>query len=192
MDFLNQEEIEAAKKYVEELTQCKSWRDGFLVADGTAINLAEKPGLFDELFYGKDKTYAINLQAVVNVKTLQIVDYAVGPPGSVHDATAFKETWLSDSHNSLLSPDEWIWADSAYTLAHWVLTPFKRPPGGSLTPEQKRFNLWLSKIRIAVEHAIGLLKGCLESLKELRIRISNEDNCKWANRWIQSCIVVHK
>lgn len=51
-----------------------------------------------------------------------IVDYSVGLPGSQHDATAWKETWVSKECEKLLAPDEWVWADTAY-LEQWCQAP---------------------------------------------------------------------
>lgn len=40
-----------------------------------------------------------------------------------------------------------------------VRTPFKKPRGGELTDEQKRFNQQLSAIRVRIEHCIGWAKN---------------------------------
>jgi hypothetical protein len=42
-----------------------------------------------------------------------------------------------------------------------------------------------------VEHAIWLLKGRFQSLKELRVRINSERDHKWAVLWILCCIILH-
>ena len=40
-----------------------------------------------------------------------------------------------------------------------VKTPFKKPKGKELTPEQHAFNTSLSKVRVRIEHCIGWLKN---------------------------------
>ena len=46
-------------------------------------------------------------------------------------------------------------------------------------------------LRIRSEHAIGFLKGRFQSLKGLRVLISNKASHKFATYWIKACIVVH-
>ncbi|KAJ7473229.1 hypothetical protein FB451DRAFT_1035865, partial [Mycena latifolia] len=53
------------------------------------------------------------------------------------------------------------------------------------------FNNHVSMVRIRSEHAIGFLKGRLQSLKSLRISIKNEKTHKFATYWIAACIGVH-
>ena len=40
-----------------------------------------------------------------------------------------------------------------------VKTPFKKPRGKELTPEQQAFNTQLSKVRVRIEHCIGWVKN---------------------------------
>ena len=40
-----------------------------------------------------------------------------------------------------------------------VKTPFKKPKGKELTPEQQAFNTHLSKVRVRIEHCIGWIKN---------------------------------
>jgi len=77
---------------------------------------------------------------------LLIVDYSLGHPGSVHDASAFQSTHLYEEHADLLPDGHWIWADSAYPLEQWCIPPFKKPRNGQLTKNQKTFNYHLSKV----------------------------------------------
>ncbi|KZT65156.1 hypothetical protein DAEQUDRAFT_654571, partial [Daedalea quercina L-15889] len=105
--------------------------------------------------------------------------------------TAFKETFTWAHHDQLLHPYEWIWADSAYPLLPWLITPFKAPRGERLTARQRTFNYRLSKIRVAAEHAIGLLKIRWQSLKELRIYITSEVKLAYAVMWIRTCLIMH-
>src|ERR1700677_262964 len=107
---------------------------------------------------------------------LLIVDYAVGFTGSVHDSRAWGGTRVSEDPAYFLKPFEWIWADSAYMPTSWCVPPFKKPARGKLTRLQRHFNYHLSRLRVHSEHVFGLLKGCFQSLKEIRIRNSTEDD----------------
>jgi hypothetical protein len=49
-------------------------------------------------------------------------------------------------------------------IHEFSITPFKKPKGGELTPEQKAFNSSLSKYRIKIEHVNRSIK-CFKILK---------------------------
>ncbi|KAH7917755.1 hypothetical protein BV22DRAFT_1025806, partial [Leucogyrophana mollusca] len=87
--------------------------------------------------------------------------------------------------------NEWLWADSMYGLQTWCVVPFKRPPQGDLTPDQKKFNYYLSKICVRSEHLFGSLKGRFQSLKELRFQIQSERQLEYANMWTHCILIVH-
>ncbi|ODQ73307.1 hypothetical protein LIPSTDRAFT_290286 [Lipomyces starkeyi NRRL Y-11557] len=53
------------------------------------------------------------------------------------------------------------------------------------------YNLILSQIRICSEHCNGYLKGRFQSLKELRIYITDAKSMKYATSWIRACIILH-
>jgi hypothetical protein len=154
-----------------------------------------------------------DLQIISLPQSLLIVDYSLGHTSSVHDAWAFRSTHTFKNHDRIFGPGEWMWADSAYPPETWSVAPFKKPINGQLTPDQRTYNYWVSKvsvslhstlsflmnlngsyylqIRIRVEHTIGLLKGTLQSLKEIRIQLINT---KWHMiiiMWARTCIVLH-
>ena len=107
----------------------------------------------------------------------------------MHDVWAFRSTRTFKNHDKIFGPGEWIWADSTYPPETWSVLPFKKPVNGQLTSDQRTFNYWVSKVsyevfssrrctelhrlqvRIQAEHAIGLLKGTFQSLKEIRIQL---------------------
>jgi hypothetical protein len=70
----------------------------------------------------------------------------VGHTGSVHDSWAFRSTRIFKEHERILAPGEWIWADSAYPSEAWCVSPFKKPIGGELTPDQRTYNYQLSQV----------------------------------------------
>jgi len=55
------EDAEMARQWVEE-GSCPGWRNGIFVADGSMINLFEKPGVYGETFYDRKSHYSLNCQ----------------------------------------------------------------------------------------------------------------------------------
>jgi hypothetical protein len=82
-----------------------------------------------------------------------IVDYGLGHTGSVHDSLAFQSTRTFKEHETVFAPGEWLWADSAYAVDSWCIAPFKRPARGELTPDQRTFNYYLSKVRLSFNNS---------------------------------------
>ena len=68
------------------------------------------------------------------------------------------------------------------------MIPYKIP---NRTKENRDFNYALSRVRIRSEHTIGYLKGRFQSLKELRVKINNCKDMRFASCWIQVCIILH-
>ena len=82
-----------------------------------------------------------------------------------------------------------MWADSAYALDSWCITPYKRPLAA--LPENKTFNYHLSRVRVKSEHAMGYLKGRFSSLRGLRQQIGDATDHKRALVWVKTCIIIH-
>lgn len=57
----NTEQKRQAKAYAADNT-CEEWREGYLAVDGTGIPVFERPRLHGNLWFSKDKVYAIALQ----------------------------------------------------------------------------------------------------------------------------------
>ena len=138
---------------------------------------------------------------------LMIVNYVLGQPGSVHNAYAFHRTQIYQDPG-LIPQHHWIWADSAYPCEKWCAIPFKKLHGGGLTHRQNTYNRYLSKVCICeflhiywfsevlkicvrVEHAFVALKGCFQSLCELRLKINKEEDLHVAVYWIMCCMILH-
>lgn len=131
----------------------------------------------------------------------------IGHTGSTHDSTAFAESQTQKERQQLIGPNEWIWADSAYPVEAWCVTPFKKPANN--IPENKTFNYWVShvelgslhtsivclqiffQVRIRSEHAVGFLKGRFQSLRGLCQQIKNEKDHLRALEWVRACLVIH-
>ena len=87
---------------------------------------------------------------------LRIADYAIGLPGSIHDASAFQKTRVARHPEEFFNNNEWLWADSAYASQTWCVTPFKKPVGGRLGQDKRTFNRHLSTVRVLI-FLFGLL-----------------------------------
>ncbi|KAG2745641.1 hypothetical protein P692DRAFT_20741219 [Suillus brevipes Sb2] len=120
-------DFELARRYSAKASTCPEWRNGILAVNGTTVDLFATPGFFHQAFYDRKSKYSLGCQAVIMPHNLLIVDYALGHPGSVHDAYAFRSTRIYQEHDTLLPPDHWVWADSAYPLSTCCVTPFKKP-----------------------------------------------------------------
>src|SRR5258708_30812745 len=81
---------------------------------------------------------------LVTLPNLCIIDYILGPPGSVHDSTAFLQSQAFQESDDLFYNAEWLCADSAYRLAPCCIVPYKTPL--SLLPNNKKFNYHLSRV----------------------------------------------
>lgn len=117
-------------------------------------------------------------------------------PGSVHDARAFRALELNTSNPSSLlryfGGNRYLIGDSAYKLTNQMVTPFKKPFRGQLSASKKAFNKQLSKLRIRIEHTIGILKarfGCLRCLPNPP-RL-NKNTMQWCYAWIVACAILH-
>lgn len=82
--------------------------------------------------------------------------------GSVHDFEMFKRSNIHLLDDILCVGDKGF--QGICDLHPFSITPFKKPKGGKLTPEQKAFNSNLSKYRIRIEHVNRRL-NCFKILK---------------------------
>jgi len=65
------EDAEEARKFVEERT-CHGWRGGIFAADGTSINLHEKPSIYGETFYDWKSRYSLNCQVCCTCSCISV------------------------------------------------------------------------------------------------------------------------
>src|SRR5271154_5630484 len=120
---------------------------------------------------------------LVTSPSLKFWGSVLGAPGSTHDSEAFKKSYTYVNHETLFPSGQWLWADSAYALLDWCITPYKEPEASECL--NKQFNYHLSsvcsstcmhrqdtiligsKVRIRSEHAVRALKGRFQCLKGL-------------------------
>ena len=110
---------------------------------------------------------------------------------SMSDSKAWKSTGLYRKMNTNFEPEEYILADKAYALERHVITPFKNP--AARQPVNATFNYELSKPRVKIEHAFGILKARWPSLNELPLRIglNEKRGHQRVHYWTMACLVVH-
>ncbi|KAJ3502372.1 hypothetical protein NLJ89_g8916 [Agrocybe chaxingu] len=154
---------EAAKQWVEKAS-CPAWRNGWLMVDGTLVPLFRRPAFFGNVWFDRKSNYLMNVQ-LVSTPDCQIIDYAVGLPGSQHDASAWDP------------------------LQKWCQAPYKKPE--KLTWDNTTHNYHVSAVRVCSEHCVGYLKGRWSSLRGLRVAINNSAGLQYATLWIIACIHLH-
>nr|GAT51776.1 predicted protein [Mycena chlorophos] len=167
---------------------CPAFRGGWCFVDGTLVPLATRPFWYGESYFDRKSRYSLNIQ-IVSLPNLRIVDFSYGHTGSAHDATAWGGTRIAANHTEFLGEKEWIWADSAYPIRSWIVSPYKAPD--RYLPDNDTFNKTVSKLRIRSEHAIGFLKGRFYSLKNLRIVIRDAKSHRFATYWVAACVSMH-
>lgn len=113
----------------------------------------------------------------------------VGYPGSVHDARIFNNCSLAKHTENFFTGKQWIAGDSAYKNTETVITPYRS--SGIECNEQKKFNLYFSKYRVRIEHCFGKLKETFQSLKELRMRIHNDESNMFLSDWVMTCCILY-
>lgn len=88
---------------------------------------------------------------------LEFMHCYAGLPGSVHDMRVFRFSGVQQRCNEEYFPyDSHLLGDLAYTIQNHVMIPYRND--GHLTVEQIYYNRILSRARMIIERAIGLLK----------------------------------
>nr|XP_054759288.1 uncharacterized protein LOC129265305 [Lytechinus pictus] len=162
--------------------------------DGTHIQI-KAPKDCPHDYFNRKGFYSTIMQAVVDHKC-RFTDIYIGWPGCVHDARVLVNSSVyRKGENGTLLPQErqlmsgvevplFIIGDAAYPLRTWLMKAY--PETGRLTPRQVRFNHQLSRVRMVVERAFGLLKARWRSLSRI-----NESKVENMTHLIAACCVLH-
>lgn len=156
--------------------------------DGSHIKVL-KPLLNPNFYYNRKGWFSLNLQAVLD-SSMRFINIYAGEPGSLHDARVRRRSPLSRANEERirqqLFPNEpFIIGDSAYPLCDWILCPFKN--FGDLTEGQRYFNTQLSRARVIVERAFGLLKARFRRIKHF----TEYRQMDFAGKLIHFCCILH-
>jgi hypothetical protein len=115
-------------------------------------------------YSGKQKQHTRKTQLISLPKGMDIVDVVIGEPGPRNDGKLLAQTQAELPENLSFV------GDKAYVGQSNTTTPYKRPPGGQLTPTQKAFNQQVSQQRVYVEHVIRVIKIFRIAKEEFRMR----------------------
>jgi hypothetical protein len=120
------------------------------IVDGTLLpcwSWAAHP----ELYSGKHKTTGMNVQVACTITGC--LSWISDPiPGSRHDNHCLGESGV------LVAADPQNWVGDKGYIGNNMLTPFRKPQGGSLLDWQKEFNKQINKIRYVIEQVIANFK----------------------------------
>ncbi|XP_071577213.1 putative nuclease HARBI1 isoform X1 [Temnothorax nylanderi] len=110
--------------------------------------------------------HSLVLQGICDYK-LRFIDVFTGMCGSVHDARVWRlsdiKELITQDENRYFQNQYHLLADSAYPLSKYMLTPYR--DNGHLNRLQRNFNTKLSKTRVVIERAFGMLKGRFRKLR---------------------------
>jgi len=120
---------------------------------GNAHRAAQKK---QRRFYsGKKKRHTLKSQILVDYPSRSIICTAFAK-GRTHDWKLLLESGVS------FPKGLWILADSGYQglqdITGNALIPKKKPKGGTLTEQEKRYNRMFASIRVRVENVLAWLK----------------------------------
>ena len=112
----------------------------------------KKPGRPPEL---RIEEQTLKTQLIIEQKTLKIICLKHGK-GKTHDFQLFKNSGIKFSELLKLIADKGY--QGIAKIHKLSETPIKKPRGGKLTKEQKKYNRELNRLRIVVEHVNRRLK----------------------------------
>jgi hypothetical protein len=125
------------------------------LVDGTEFFI-HRPTINQGPYYGRKMRHSIKAQAIVSIEK-KFLHVVVGRYGSTHDAPMLLESDIWREHSRFLGAGEFLFGDVAYPQTPFLFTPYRTH---EILRNQERidFNIKFSAVRIAVEHAFGMLK----------------------------------
>ncbi|UTT93024.1 hypothetical protein NDA17_003630 [Ustilago hordei] len=189
--FATEDEHAKAKAWVADKSGVKEWSRGWLVVDGTHINLAWKPALNAHEHYSYKGDYTFNIALVFLPHSLHIVELVVGHPGSSHDV----QVWASGSGIVVkprlhLDEGEFVWVDAGYGYSSYTVGPYSNTAAAK-SRDLHYFNYSLSCIRVKAEHGIAYLKNRFQCLMGFQGNLYQEEDHEKAAHTVQACIIAH-
>ena len=161
--------------------------------DGTHIKI-KTPTESGPDYFSRLQQHDVVVQAVADGEK-RFLDVAAGFPGSMHDSRVLRNSSLYRrirNNELLLGPavrvggreiKPLLLGDSAYPLSTWLLKPYHE---GTNDPKEINFNKELSRARVSVECAFGILKGRWRILQK---RL--DSGIAFANHIIIACCILH-
>uniref|UniRef100_A0A3Q3F1G4 DDE Tnp4 domain-containing protein n=1 Tax=Labrus bergylta TaxID=56723 RepID=A0A3Q3F1G4_9LABR len=152
--------------------------------DGCHVRVVA-PAAHEQAYLNRRLFHSIQFQAICDHRG-KFLDVFVGYPGSVHDARVLRH---SDVYvHQLYPPQAWfLIEDGGYPCIQdpiTLITPYQEPVQ---SPVHRRFNGKLSRARLVVEQAFGIMKTRWRTifLKAMEVRIP------FAVEVITCCAVLH-
>ena len=164
------------------------------VADGTLFPIQFKPkrNAYPD-FKGRKGQYTITCLIIVNDHMRRIRYYHLGWPGKVHNKRVFRNTPLATTPERYFSIRDILLGDSAYTPRKNMVSVYKKGYGEPrLSANKEHFNTIISRPRVSSEHTIGILKARFCSLREIRLKMTEEpESFKKVLKYVIVCIIIH-
>jgi hypothetical protein len=107
----------------------------------------------------------------------------------MHDSTVYKDLEIYKAPHNYFTDDQYLLGDCGYPLNIRLITPFRKPYKEKC--EKEVFNYRLSKARVKVEHANGILKERFQVLKGFRNLIKKAKDFEHVNNIVECCIILH-
>ncbi|KAH7951591.1 hypothetical protein HPB52_010452 [Rhipicephalus sanguineus] len=152
--------------------------------DGTHIRTRCPNKKVKASFVDRHDTPTYTLQGICNADRL-FLDVFCGPPGRCHDSNVYDLSFVSAKLPVICEAGRFhIIADAAYPLREYIMTPYR--DHGHMTAEEKRFNYRLSRTRVRIENAFGVLKSRFRQLLYLEFHTPER-----STKFMLACCVLH-
>ena len=119
--------------------------------------------MYPDEYVNRKNFHSVNVQCVCDA-SYKFLSVVAEWPGSVHDSRIFRNsdvfTYLSNHHG-----DGYLVGDSGYRLYSFLMTPYANPS----EQQEQKFNKELSRARVSIEIAFGILKQRFNCLRGLRV-----------------------
>ena len=115
----------------------------------------------------------MHCHVVVN-KSKRFLDVYVGMPDSVNNSRALKRSTLyclvksTNLFNPNLAQEDfapYFLENKGYLCLPWLITPHREVASGNCNVQEQLFNRKMSRGKLLVENAFGILKQCFQELK---------------------------
>ena len=163
---------------------------GFM--DGTLLPLGIAPSSDDAAdYHGRKFQYSLTV-LVINDDKRRIRAYLSGYPGSTHDNRLWRNMKQNQKSDQYFGPTEYVLCDTAFESSDVCVSAYKHDAGFFTDPVKQHFNDIMSPPRVITEHTMGMWKGRMPFLRNIRMLITNQkESLKRILRYIEASVVLH-
>jgi hypothetical protein len=185
----NEEERQQIAQRIEDLFHFPNCAG---MMDGTLLPLGFEPTSDDAAdYHGRKFPYSLTV-LIINDDKRRIRAYLSGYPGSTHDNRLWRNMKQNHRSDKYFSPPEYLLTDTAFEPSNHCIPAYKTDAAFHHNPDKVKFNEALSSPRVITEHTMGLWKGRLPWLRNIRMRITNDKNTlENIIRYIDATVVLH-